>query len=79
MKLFKNNKQEITGSSLNRIKKLPDSELITWLDVLIMDLGSRFDAWRFRDQPMSDIDSAIEVITEVWKEIKVREHGQNPS
>lgn len=79
MKLFKNNKQEIAGSKLSRIKKLPDSELVTWLDVLVMDLGSRLDAWRFRDQPMGDVDSAIEVITEVWKEIKVRENGRNSS
>lgn len=79
MKLFGNKKTKGTVSRIPRIAKLSDSELRSWFDSAVMNLGSHFDSWRYHDGPPGEIDTVLEALNELWAEIKEREDGRNAS
>lgn len=79
MGLFKNNKQMLNGSTMPRVSKLSDSELSSWFSVCVMEVGLRFDLWKHHDDPMEEVDTAMTALTEMWAEIKAREHGRSNS
>jgi len=78
MNLFKTKKEPAKGSSIPRVTKLPDHELVIWMDNLIMQLGASYDVWRDHDELPSEVDKALEALNEVWAELKVR-HGGRPN
>lgn len=77
MNLFKTKKQPITGSQLPRVSKLQDSELYSWFNICIMEIGNRFDQWRHHDEPLDDIDNSMLALNELWTEIRAREDGRS--
>lgn len=75
MKIFsKKEDQIIDGSSVTRISKLETNELYGWFNTTLMGLGRAFDSWRYEDGP-NEIDTYIETLNELWKEINHRNHG----
>ena len=75
MKIFtKKEEQPQNGSSIPRISKLGNGELYSWFDNTLMGLGRAFDSWRYEDGP-DEIDSYLETLNELWKEISVRNNG----
>lgn len=77
MKLFKSREQPQKGSSIPRVVRLSDSELMHWMDSLIMQLGSAYDVWRDHGELPEEVDKSIEAITEVWAEMRKRQDGRN--
>jgi hypothetical protein len=63
------NKVEIPA----RIKKLDTPSLLSWVDVTIMNFGASFDAWRFKDQSIDDVQEALDALVALWEEIKSRQ------
>lgn len=75
MKLFtKKEEQERLGSTVSRISKLETGELYGWFTNTLVGLGRSFDSWRYEDGP-NEIDSHLEILNEIWKEISHRNHG----
>lgn len=75
MKIFsKKEEQESSGSVISRISKLETGELYGWFNNTLIGLGRSFDSWRYEDGP-NEIESYIETLGELWKEISHRKHG----
>jgi hypothetical protein len=75
MKLFSKKEQEPrTGSTISRISRLENGELYGWFNNTLMGLGRSFDSWRYEDGP-NEIDSYLETLNELWKEISSRNNG----
>lgn len=79
MKIFNTKKTESPVNKLPRIAKLSDSELLSWFDSAIMNLGSHFDSWRYHDGPSEEVDTVLTALNGLWSEIKEREDGRSPS
>ena len=79
MKLFGNKKEPIRGSSIPRISKMSEYDLISWMDASIMHLGSAYDTWRDHDELPEEVDRCLEALNEVWAEIKARQNGRSSS
>lgn len=75
MKIFsKKEEAQRQGSDISRISKLDTGELYGWFNNTLMGLGRSFDSWRYEDGP-NEIDSYLETLNELWKEISHRNHG----
>ena len=75
MRIFnKKEEQQKIGSSISRISKLETGELYGWFSSTLVGLGRSFDSWRYEDGP-NEVDSHLEILTELWKEISHRNHG----
>jgi hypothetical protein len=79
MKLFKSKPKELKGSSIPRVAKMSEHDLVVWMDSLIMQLGSAYDVWRDHDELPDEVDKCLEAISELWSEIKVRRDGRPSS
>lgn len=79
MKIFGNKKAPLEGSKVPRVSRMADSELLSWFNLNIMEVGIQFDNWRYRDNPLKELDMAMESLTEVWAEIKARQSGRDNS
>lgn len=77
MKVFNKQKEPKSGSSIPRISKLTDQDLMSWFDAAIMGLGASFDSWRYHDGPIDEVKSVVDSIKEMWAEIEAREDGRN--
>lgn len=75
MKLFsKKEETQRQGSDISRISRLETGELYGWFNTTLMGLGRSFDSWRYEDGP-NEIDTYLETLNELWKEISHRSHG----
>lgn len=79
MRLFNKPKEPKQGSSIPRISKLSNQDLMSWFDAAIMGLGASFDAWRYHDGPVDEVKSIVDSINEMWAEIEAREDGRSAS
>lgn len=79
MKIFGNKKEPLEGSKLARVSRMTDSELLSWFNLNIMEVGAQFDHWRYHDNPLKELDMAMESLTEVWAEIRARQSGRDNS
>lgn len=75
MKLFtKKETVNATGSSITRISSMDTNELYRWFSTTLVGLGRSFDLWRYEDGP-DEIESHLEILNELWKEISHRSNG----
>jgi len=38
-----------------------------------MHFGASFDAWRYHDQPIDDVQDSLDALVALWDEIKSRQ------
>lgn len=55
-----------------RVQNLTREELILWGDTVLMQSGAAFDAWRFREGPISDVLLAAETFAAIATELNNR-------
>lgn len=56
-----------------RIKRLDTPSLLSWVDTTVMHFGASFDAWRYKDQPIEDVQDSLDALVALWEEIKSRQ------
>ena len=79
MKIFGNKKESLEGSKVQRVSKLSDSELLSWFNLNIMEVGAQFDQWRYHDSSLEELGMAMDSLNEIWAEIRARQSGRNNS
>lgn len=52
-----------------RIKKMTTSEVISWLDNSIVNLGQNFDNWRYKDLPEVEVTNSLTAVVALWDEL----------
>lgn len=77
MKFFGNKTESLTGSKVPRIAKMSDSELLSWFNNLIMEVGINFDQWRYHDAPLEELGTSVDLLTDIWTEIRARKSGRD--
>lgn len=79
MRVFGNKKEAPKGSTISRVSKMSDTELLSWFNNAIMEVGINFDSWRYHDTPIGELDMSVNSLSEIWTEIKARKHGRDNS
>jgi len=60
------------GRAAQRASRLDTASLNTWMDNTIMSLGASFDAWRYKDAPMSEVRDCVDALQVIWTELEKR-------
>lgn len=55
-----------------RIRKLDTQSLMSWMDTTLMNVGMAYDAWRFKDKPIEQVNEALDVLNDLWEELSKR-------
>lgn len=79
MRVFGSKKESPAGSKIQRISKMSDTELMSWFNNCVMEVGINFDLWRYHDTPIDELEMAVDSLTEIWAEIRARKHGRDNS
>lgn len=56
----------------SRIKKLSTSELVSWADTTIMLVGKTFDDYRYREEPLDEVVSSVNILSDILHELQNR-------
>lgn len=77
MKIFGTKKEPVAGSKIPRVSKMSDTELMSWFNSTVMNVGINFDMWRYHDAPLEELEMSVDSLTEIWNEIKARKNGRD--
>ena len=55
-----------------RIVVMINSELKSWLNASLMELGMMFDQWQYHDAPADEVDKILKIVTDLWEELRER-------
>lgn len=70
--IFKKKEEVPLREVPKRVQNLTREELILWGDTVLMQTGSAFDAWRFREGPVQDVVLAAETFAAIVTELQSR-------
>jgi hypothetical protein len=56
-----------------RIAEMSNSELKSWLNASLMELGMMYDQWQYHDGPSSEVDKILKIVTDLWEELSERQ------
>lgn len=60
------------NSRPKRIQNMSDSELRSWLNACMMELGSTYDRWQFHRGEAEEVTKVIGLVKDLWEEIQSR-------
>lgn len=69
-------KKKEEAPKIGRIQKIETSELTSWANTSIMNLGAVFDAWRYRNHPIEDVVLVVDNLAAMIHELKNRVDDQ---
>lgn len=56
----------------SRITSMSDSELKSWLNTCLMELGATYDQWSYHRGSPDEFDKVLTLINDLWEELKGR-------
>lgn len=65
-------KAEPQNSRPKRIQSMSDTELRSWLNACMMELGATYDRWQFHRGEAEEVTRVIGIVSDLWEEIQSR-------
>lgn len=65
-------KQEPTKPRPDRIQRMDDQQLRSWLNACMMELGATYDKWTYHRGEPEEVTQVLDLVNDLWSELQSR-------
>ena len=72
MKLWTKKEDSIGPLRPERIRKMDDGQIKSWLNTSIMELGATYDHWSYHSGSPAEVSKVLSIVKDLWDELQSR-------
>ena len=72
MKLWNKKEDSVEALRPERIRKMDDGQIKSWLNTSIMELGATYDHWSYHGGSSTEVTKVLTIVKDLWDELQSR-------